>query len=709
MDDKGFIFTADAALALIVVIVLTATVTAYTLLPYYQGEDHQHLEALADSVLETMEQSGQLRTDAVYYSSGNATLIAQANNDLNSTLGTLVPSGIAYRITMSTGTPYQVTNTTGTRNLITSNDIATKVKVISGPQEGWVGRAYYKIEEVQFQDQTDTAVTTLWNFHNWLQNFDPWDGGLNTYKYWGASGTSSSSNPKNISFYIPSNGTINGAKFLVGSADSGSGYGYNPSAYGANFILNGNQTNHNILSGNFGTSLYSGGVGYMYNYLGNITSSELNSGTNNFYIKFNANSNQEMPWFSIIGNYTTSMKIPMGVTTTKFMFPDIAGVGQKSGSTSLQYDLNSGTTTNPAGRSISWSTLQTSDINTSTPFAITNLPSGTSTGSAVASVSNVYLPPGTRLFDAYTVVNPYGGCDRAIVQVKNSNGWQTVFTSFDYGSTDDTERNDGGYGNLPGIINIAPYLTSGNNTVRIILWDDVNSQGSDYDLVGLTNCYSELTYSQLPIRWDTFPFESHQYSSVKAQSQNFNIAADAQEALLFVGTGLDTRSVAVTVKNQNSSTTTTIYNNSVPYYLNLGDLDAGQTTHIITKINANGTYSLVPGNYTLSVTVYPGSAYESGDFGGSGSSTPVSLTNTANPEIFSGTRISVIYPKFLSSIWADSFASNPNDAKINATNSLINELQSYGYTVDTSQIKTEAIYSGDVPNSIPVRLELWKQ
>ncbi len=61
----------------------------------------------------------------------------------------------------------------------------TKVKVISGPQEGWMGRAYYKQDEVQFQDINSTAVTTLWNFHNYLKNFAPWSSGLNTYKYWG--------------------------------------------------------------------------------------------------------------------------------------------------------------------------------------------------------------------------------------------------------------------------------------------------------------------------------------------------------------------------------------------------------------------------------------------------------------------------------------------------------------------------------------------
>ena len=48
MDDKGFIFTADAALALIVVFVSShGSIVTYSVLPIYQGEDHQHLESLA--------------------------------------------------------------------------------------------------------------------------------------------------------------------------------------------------------------------------------------------------------------------------------------------------------------------------------------------------------------------------------------------------------------------------------------------------------------------------------------------------------------------------------------------------------------------------------------------------------------------------------------------------------------------------------------
>ncbi|MGB9979438.1 hypothetical protein [Methanobacterium sp.] len=710
MDDKGFIFSVDATLALIVVIVLTATVTAYTVLPYYQGEDHQHLETLADSILETMEQSGQLRTDAVYYSGGNATLIAKANADLNSTLGTLVPSGIAYKITMNTGTSYVVQNTTGNRNILTSNDIATKVKVISGPQEGWVGRAYYKIEQVQFEDQNNTAVTTLWNFHNWLQNFDPWNNGLDDRRYWGGNDPSYSSQvPKSISFYI-NGSSINGAKFLLGGAYEGNSW--DPSAYGANFILNSNYIKHNITSANFGNALYYTTSGntrrYMYNYMGNIDKSELGIGSNNFFINFTANSNQRLPWFSIIGNYTTTMKVPVGILTGNFSFPDIAGAGNPSGSTSILYNLNGGTVTSVAGNTIKWSDIQTKDIDTSKPFQIIDIPYGTSTGSAVASVSNVYLPSGTRLFDAYTVINPYGGVDRAIVQVKNSKGaWQTIFTSF--GSY--TDRTDGGYGNIPGILNIGPYLTQGNNQVRIIIWDDAPS--GDNDLVGLTNCYTQIKYSQLPIRWDTFSFVSKQYAtSTATQTRDFNIESEAQEVLLFVGTGLDTRGISVTVKDKKTGATSTLYDeDSVPFFLDLGNLDASQTSHIMTTINPNGTYQPKPGNYTLSLTVTPGTAYESGDYGGQGrpSGGVISYSAIANPEIFSGTRISVIYPKFLASIWADSFASNPEDAKANATASLISKLETYGYSVDRNQIKTEAIYSGDVPNSIPVRLELWKQ
>ncbi|AEG18072.1 hypothetical protein [Methanobacterium paludis] len=713
MDDKGFIFTADATLALVVVIVITASIVTYVGLPIFQGEDHQHLEALADSVLESMDQSGTLARDAALCSSNNTTLQDEGRSDLIENLNLVIPQGIGYKLTVgnsvisSTDSDASVNHTSPA----TSSDVATKVKVISGAQIGWVGRAYYKQEEVNFVDQNQTQVTTLWNFHNWLQNFNPWSNGLDNDPYW-AGGQS----PGSISFNIPTNGTINGAKFLLGSSG---GY-YNQSwwqswwvdhAYNANFVLNGNS--HSFSGDDFTDLQYSSpNTGEMYNYLGNISGSELNSGLNNFYVNFIAQSSrseQYMPWFSVIGNYSTSIKVPQGVLTNTFNFTDIAGVGNPS--KCLQYDLTTGSIITTPTKSISWNdlkqTTQNPEIDTSTPFQLTNIPSGTSQGSAVASTCDVYLPDNTRLFDAYTVVNPYGGCDRAIVQVKNSYGtWQTIFTSFDYNGVDYTERTDGGYGNIPGILNIAPYLTAGHNTVRIILWDD--APGSDYDLVGLTSCYSTITYSQLPIRWDTFAFNSKQYkSSTGTQSQNFNIASDAQEALLFLGTGMDSRNITVTVKKQGSSTTSTLYTGSIPYVLNLGDLDAAstQTKHIITNVSTNGSYQLVPGNYTLTVSLTPGKSYESGDYGGSGTS----VSTYANPEIFSGTRIGIIYPKFLQNAWSSGFASTADEAKTNANNTLQGILNSTHVSYNANLIKTEAIFTGDTPSSIPVRLELWKQ
>ena len=537
MDDKGFIFTADATLALIVVIVITASIVTYAGLPVFQGEDHQHLEALADSVLESMDQNGTLARDAALYSSNNTTLQNEGRTDLIENLNLVIPQGIGYRLTV--GSQVIDSNNDSNHTPTTASDIATKVKVISGAQIGWVGRAYYKQEEVNFVDQNQTQVTTVWNFHNWLQNFQPWNGGLDDYPYWGGNYPASySQTPVPITFNI--NGTINNATFLLGSADSSD----NAAAYGANFVLNGNSANHNIQSGAFTDLQYAATSGEMYNYLGQINGSELVSGINNFYINFNAYSSQKMPWFALLANYNTSIKVPQGVLNSTSYFPDIAGVGMPSWEGQcINYNLATGQVNKTSGRSIDWSILNTQDIDTSTPFELTGLPNGISQGSAVATVSNVYLPNNTRLFDAYTVVNAYGGEDGAIVQVKNAGAtWTTIFTSFGY-----TKRTDGGYGNIPGIINIAPYLQTGNNQVRIVTWDDATNH--DYDLVGLTHCYSTITYSQLPIRWDTFPFKSMQYSSsTGSQPQNFNIASDAQEALLFLGTGTDTRNITVTCK-----------------------------------------------------------------------------------------------------------------------------------------------------------------
>lgn len=709
MDDKGFIFTIDASLALIVVFVLTASIVAYGALPVYQGQEHQHLEALASSALEILEQNGELRYDAVAYASGNSTLILEADNRLNSSLGTLIPEGIAYRITVgSSPNAHVVQNTTGTRNLLTSNDIVTKVKVISGPQEGWMGRAYYKLEHVEFRNQTDTTITTLWNFHNYLQNFGPWGNRLDNYNYWGGTNPTGYNPPPQsavpIKFNVPSSGTINWGKFLLGSADAGHTVNRRTvySGFNANLLLN-TVHNYNINSANF-DPLYTGSSYHMFNYLGNIPATDLINGNNTFYLDFDAYSSQKLPWFALIGSYQTTIRVPQGVITDTANCTDIAGVGHPTTGNSLTYDLNTGTVTSTTSRSITLGNYEGHDYNVNTPFALTNIPkinSGSSgPGSAVARTMDVYYPNGMLLYDSYVVINAFGGVDGALVEVKDAEGnWHTVFNSYDF-----TYRNDGGYGNIPGILNIKDYLREGHNTVRVTIWDD--SINGDYDLVGLTSCYAKITYSGLPIRWDTIPFDSYQYNyGTASQSKTFSVTNEsdnkAQEALLFVGTGIDTRNITVTINN--GTYTKQIYKGAVPYVLDLGTLDRQTTPYVLTETDEDGNVTIKGGTYTLTLTVTPGLAYESGD----GSTSPPSYGGYANPEIFSGTRISIIYPKFLANIWANAYANSPEDAKELAKDRLIANLT--GYTINRDNIKAEAIWTGDMPNAVPVRLELWKQ
>jgi hypothetical protein len=700
MDEKGFIFTTDAVLALVVMIVFTASVVTYGLLPVYQGENHQHLEAIADSALETMDQSGALREAAVEYSSSDPAQHAQAIATLNASLQTDLPNNIGYSLTVGNNPAVSASN-----GVSTSNDVVTKVKVISGPQEGWMARAYYKQDEVQFQTINSTSVTTLWNFHNYLTNFAPWSGGLNNYPYWGGtnptSGHAQTSVP--ITFYMP--GTPNSAEFLMGaSAGSGQTKLFNPDV-----VING--VNHNnILNTSFLNIYTSAGQGPISNYQQNLSASILSAGNNNFYVQFkNATSNMNMPWFTIIANYTTSISVPKGIANDTIPFPNIAGIGRPGpGNTDIMYNLDSGTISTVAGRTVAWSALQTNfNYDTTTPFELTGIPNW-GTGSAVATTENIYLPPGNKLFDAVTVVNAFGGEDGAIVQVEDPSGTiSTAFASFNM-----TARTDGGYGNVPGTINILPYLKVGNNQVRIITWDDESS--GDYDLVGLESCYSKITYSKFPIRWDTFAFNSYQNSSsnknvTETQVEPFNIANEAQNALLFVGVGTATRNITVTVKDVSSGVTSVLYpaNLPVPSVIDLGALDAAatQSKHVMTTQVGNGS-SLKPGNYTLTVSVTPSLAYQSGD----GASSPPAYGNWGDPSIYSGTRISIIYPKFLQNIWATGYASTPQQAAINAVNNLNNTLNSAGYTnIDYSLFRNTTLYTGDVPNAIPVRLDLWTQ
>ncbi len=699
MDEKGFIFTTDATLALVVMIVFTASVVTYGLLPVYQGENHQHLEAIADSALETMDQNGNLRTAAVENSNGNT---SGAVTTLNTTLNLLIPPGIGYKLILGDNLTVN-----GNNGGLTSTDIVTKVKVIPGPKEGWMGRAYYKVEQIDFVNQSDTQVTTLWNFENYLLNFNPWHtNGLQASKdtYWG--GTNAQKNaPKNINFQVP--GNINSASLILGSSTSDTSV--NGKSYSANFILN--NLGNMIQSSNFNYLYTSSANSKIFNNYSSISPSEFNNNSvNNFYVNFiNASSNNNMPWFSIIGNYTTTISVPKGVQTDTFSLPDIAGIGQNSGN-SLLFNLNLGTTSPTLSRSQSWAFFQTSASNNydfSTPFRLTGITGlNPSQGSAVGTQTTLYYPPGTRLFDAYVVVNAYAGTDGVIIQVLNSTGiWTTVFDSFDtkYSARSTT---DGGYGNIPGIIDIQSAITSGSNTIRVISYDE--AQGGDYDLTGLVNCYAKITYSPLPIRWDTFPFLSYQNTSTQdtksyTGTDSFSINGGAEEALLFLSTGVNTENVTVTVFNGTASSV--LYTGPPIYDLDLKYYDSINAIHVLTA-NINGSTTLIPGSYNVTVKVSPVKAWQSGQ---NGFETVSSYTVDSDPALFSGTRVGIIYPKFLQNVWATGYASDPNTAALNAIANLKANLTASGYTVDNSLIRNNTLYTGDVPNAIPVRLDLWTQ
>ena len=681
-DEGGFIFTTDAVLALVVVFIFTASIVTYFALPNYMGSDHQHLEALAADALDVMRQDGTLYSAAAMYSRNNT---AGAENVIRSELRSLLPPGVGYEFKMG---PYPtLRNDSG---IVVSRDTASRAIVISGPEEGWLGRAWYKMEEVTLEDQEINSTTTVWNFHNWLTNF--WNS-LYSRPYWGYQTA-----PQNITFSVPSS-NIHWGRFLIGSCNR-----RNKASYGARVVIN--NVPHVVRNNSFTFLNLRPGTTreLMYNYQGNITS--LLGGSNRFYVQFTnmttkGTRDYDLPWFSIIANYTNTIKVPRGIITRTYPFNDAAGLAVPS-LTRLDnngtmgygriYDLNTGTVTNlNTRRVIAWNSMvrKNHSYSDGLPFVIDNVNGGRADGCAVSVTRDIPIPAGSRILDAYTVVNPYGGVDNALVEVWNGTAWNVAFCSFKYNGVSYSAGD--GYGNVPGIIYIRDYLRAGRtNKVRVTIWDNV--PGQDYDLVGLVDCYSTVSYTSLPIQWNNYPFASYQNSTnVSAPVRQFTIGSDAKKVLLFVGAGLDTKTIKVEVKNSTSAWTQ-LYNGPVPFSLDIGAIDVAGSK-IFTTGGTPGNYSARPGTYNIRVTINSGQGWESGD---------------SNAEIYSGTRVAVIYPKFLANMWATEYANDAYTAQALARQELIEMLQASGYNIDPSLIRTEALYTGDMPNSLPVRLTLWR-
>lgn len=717
MDDKGFVFTGDAVLALIIFFIFSASILTYYTMPAYMGSDHEQLETLAADTLAVMQTDGSLISAAAL----STTDPAKAEAELRDRLNSIIPPGTSYRLTV--GGSFVVENNSGG---LANKDTATRVVVISNPGQGWVGRAWYKVESVEFQNVTINSTTTAWNFHNYLTNFDPWSNGLASYPLWG-SASATPNTPINIQFSIPPNSQIYGGYFLIGSNNKRGVTNISQApAFGANVTING--ITQRINSSNF-TYVYSRNTNWpMYNYKGTIPAGTLNTGFNQFYVRFinasnyvsSTNQGHGMPYFSLLASYASNITIPEGIITQVYNFSDVAGIG--STSLSQTFNLQTGAVTNYSARSLTWSNmlLQNHSYQDGIPFALSGVPinqyptnpnNNPTRGSAVCTVQDIYIPPEGKVLDAYTVVNAYGGVDNALVEVWNGERWSVVFCSFDFNATNTTQefsaRNDG-YGNTPGIVYInSSYFQAGTtNKVRVTVWDQVANTGNDYDLVGLVDSYTVVSYTSLPIRWENFPFISFQNSTNFTQSiQNFQITEGAQKAYMFFGVGLDSRQVSVEIKNTSSSTWKLLYNNtSIPFSLDLASLDAANSngTNGVIAIGNGNNYTLKNGSFQVRLTVWSSPSWQSGD----GSFSPPAYSNA---EIYSGTRIAIIYPKFLSNLWSTSYSSDPMIAQINARNNLSAFLnESFGRGIDPSPIKTEAIFTGDLPASIPVRLELWR-
>jgi len=60
-------------------------------------------------------------------------------------------------------------------------------------------------------------------------------------------------------------------------------------------------------------------------------------------------------------------------------------------------------------------------------------------------------------------------------------------------------------------------------------------------------------------------------------------------------------------------------------------------------------------------------------------------------------------------MWTVGYSSNADVAQQLARQKLEQALIESGIPIDQSLLRTEALYTGDLPNNIPVRLDLWRQ
>ncbi len=159
------------------------------------------------------------------------------------------------------------------------------------------------------------------------------------------------------------------AKFLLGSA---AGSRYVP-AYNADVVIDGN---HNYINNSSFIYLYtSSGAGPVYNYQKLLNSTAITNGLNNFYVQFNATNQSEHALVYNNSQLYNTITVPLGIANDTIPFNDIAGIGRPGpGNTGVLYNLDTGTISATAGRTVSWASLQNNfNYDTSTPFELTGI------------------------------------------------------------------------------------------------------------------------------------------------------------------------------------------------------------------------------------------------------------------------------------------------------------------------------------------------
>ena len=834
MDNKGYIFTTDAVLALVIFFVIAGSLLTYYTLPSYMGADHQHLEGEADAALALLTSSDDLQLAILKIKSNDSQKQLEGKELLKGKLNLILPADVAYDLKIDD----ESQGVSNDRGILTSNDRVSRYSVISAPAEGWIGRAWYKLEDVQFVAKPINTTQTLWNFHNYLANFAGWSGGFTKSPYWGV-------NKAEIGFSIPDDAILRNASLIIGcqgyrnrwyhnitkfsgTKDVGpgwvrcnypldgdwdklpnvwvDGYRYFPSKttirnvqtsesttklpdsytpYGPSHIpYNGTgpdpnpsysvnvtfRNAHNEVNSRFVnwsepddspfklilyrviTKSNANNKNFVpiFNAKADVPLNYLSPGKNSFYAEFLnlIKDNYNMPWFSLLGEYQTSILVPKGIENHRF--PDEsetklyncagAAVPQikndnnyyDSDAYYITYDVDTGVSTKHMGRrEVNFVDYRGKDSNLADgkPFVIKkDAKTCPFDGSAVAREYEIDLTPNNpsgkikdsiRILDAYTVVNSYGATDKVLVEVHDGEKWNEAFYS--YANSNMAHAGDRGYGNTPGTIYIGDYLKAGVvNKVRVTVWDDASSK--DYDFVGLVDTYNVVTFTSLPIGWDTFHFDSvqsdvdinHQTQSL-TQTKTFDISSDpvSEKVMFFFGVGLDTSHVKLEVSKDNLRWETLCDSDTIPYALDIGAIDAGTATadgskggkQFFAVPTDDGNYTTESGKYYVKLTVEVGPDWKSGDEKQSGVH-----GGSACCELFSGSRVAVLYPKFLENMWVNEYADTAKGAKEKAEASLRQQLKDVYQFGDErlDKVQSEALYTGDMPNTVPIRLDLWR-